>query len=537
MSHTPEWHALGAHAGEMAGVHMRDLFAADPERGTELTAEAAGWYLDYSKNRVTRETLDLLAALADARDLRGGIEAMFRGDRINVTEDRPVLHTALRQPAGTTIVVDGTDVVAQVHAALDKMAAFADVVRAGAWVGHTGTPIRNVVNVGIGGSDLGPHMAVDALAWFSRRDLTVRFVSNVDGTDFYESTRDLDPAETLFVVCSKTFGTLETLANARTAREWLRAGLGPDVAVERHFVAVSANAGAVAEFGIDPANMFPMWDWVGGRYSFDSAIGLSLMVAVGPDAFRAMLAGFHDMDEHFRTAPWQANIPVLMGLLGIWYGDFCGAQTHAVLPYSEYLARLPAYLQQLDMESNGKAVTRDGDDADFETGPVIWGQAGTNGQHAFYQLIHQGTKLIPCDFLAFARPNEVVGDHQDLLFANFLAQTEALAFGRTAAEVAESGVPAGLVAHRTFPGNHPTNSLTADRLTPRTLGALVAAYEHKVFTQGWIWGINSFDQWGVELGKQLAQAIVPELGAADGALGHDSSTNALIRRYRDRREA
>ncbi len=538
---TPEWAALEKHAAATRDVHLRDLFAADPGRGERLTAEAAGLFIDYSKNRLTDETLAALTALAERAGLRDRIAAMFRGDRINTTEDRAVLHVALRAPKGTVIEVDGVDVVPGVHAVLDKMAAFSERVRSGAWIGHTGQRFRNVVNIGIGGSDLGPAMAVDALRWYSDRGLRFRFVSNVDGTDLFEATRDLDPAETLFIVCSKTFTTIETLTNARSARDWLLAGLGGDqAAIARHFVAVSTNAPKVVEFGIDPANMFEFWDWVGGRYSYDSAIGLSLMVAIGADRFREMLAGFHAMDEHFRTAPFDRNLPVILGLIGLWYDDFLGAQTHAILPYSQYLGRFTAYLQQLDMESNGKSVDREGRPVAVQTGPVVWGTPGTNGQHAYYQLIHQGTKLIPADFIGFVHAAEEVGGatggHQDLLMANFFAQTEALAFGKTAEEVRAQGVPEAQVPHRTFAGNHPTNTILADRLDPRTLGALVALYEHKVFTQGTIWGIDSFDQWGVELGKSLAVRIEPELTAeAAPGPGHDSSTNALIRRYRQGR--
>jgi len=530
---SPEWRALAAHYERVKDAHLRTLFAEEPGRGEAMTLEAGDLYLDFSKHRLTGETLRLLVALAERAGLRERIEAMFAGERINATEDRAVLHVALRAPEGTSIVVDGEDVVPKVHAVLGRMAELADRVRSGAWTGHTGRRIANVVNIGIGGSDLGPAMAYQALRDYSDRSLMVRFVSNVDGTDVWEATRDLDPAETLFVVCSKTFTTQETLANAATARDWLLAALGDEQAVGRHFVAVSTNAEKVAEFGIDPANMFELWDWVGGRYSYDSAIGLSLMVAIGPDHFRGMLAGFHAMDEHFRTAPFARNMPVLLGLLGVWYGDFFRAETLAVLPYSQYLARFPAYLQQLDMESNGKSVGLDGGPVGVQAGPVVWGEPGTNGQHAFYQLIHQGTKLIPCDFIGFCQPHHAIGDHHDLLMANFLAQTEALAFGKTAEEVAAEGVPAGLVPHRTFPGNHPTSTILAPKLTPRVLGQLVALYEHKVFTQGVIWNVNSFDQWGVELGKVLANRIVPELEAdAEPDLGHDSSTNALIRRYR-----
>jgi glucose-6-phosphate isomerase len=535
----PGWQALEAHYAEIKDRHLRDLFAADPERGNRFTAEAAGVFLDYSKNRITADTVRLLVALADECGLRDRIDAMFRGDRINVTEDRPVLHVALRAPEGEHIYVDGHDVVPDVHEVLDRMAAFSNRIRSGSWLGHTGRPIRNVVNVGIGGSDLGPVMAYEALRFYSDRALTFRFVSNVDGTDFVEATRDLDPAETLFIISSKTFTTLETMTNARTARAWSLAGLGGDeAAVAKHFVAVSTNAKEVEAFGIDTANMFGFWDWVGGRYSYDSAIGLSLMVAIGPDHFHEMLAGFHAMDEHFRTAPFDQNLPVLLGLVGIWYDDFFGAETVAILPYDQYLARFPAYLQQLDMESDGKHVTLEGDRVDYQTGPIVWGQPGTNGQHAFYQLIHQGTKLIPCDFIGFGRSLNPLGEHQDLLIANVLAQTEALAFGKTADEVRADGVPEAQVPHRTFEGNRPTNTIFLEELTPYALGTLVALYEHKVFTQGTVWHINSFDQWGVELGKVLAQRIIPELQAAgEPELHHDSSTNALIRRYRSMRRA
>jgi glucose-6-phosphate isomerase len=535
---TTEWAALERHAATMRDRHLRELFAADPARGERMTAEAAGLVLDYSKNRITRETLGLLLGLAERAGLRERIDAMFAGERINTTEDRPVLHVALRAPEGTRIVVDGQDVVAGVHAVLRRMAAVSEQVRSGTWTGHTGRPIHTVVNIGIGGSDLGPGMAYEALRWYSDRSLAVRFVSNVDGTDMFEATRDLDPAETMFVVCSKTFTTLETLTNAQTARAWLLDGLGGDeAAVARHFVAVSTNAEKVAEFGIDTRNMFELWDWVGGRYSFDSAIGLALMIAIGPDRFREMLDGFYAMDEHFRATPFERNLPVLLGLIGIWYGDFFGAETQAILPYSNYLGKFPAYLQQLDMESNGKSVDRDGRPVAVQTGPIVWGTPGTNGQHAYYQLIHQGTRLIPADFIGFVHAAEELGGetggHQDLLMANFFAQTEALAFGRTADEVRAEGVPDAQVPHRTFPGNRPTNTILAQRLDPRTLGALVALYEHKVFTQGTIWGINSFDQWGVELGKKLAQRIAPELTASPAPpLAHDSSTDSLIRRYR-----
>jgi glucose-6-phosphate isomerase len=528
---TDEWQALAKHHAEVADVQLRQLFADDATRGRRLTADAVDVHLDYSKHRVTDETMRLLIALADKAAVRERAAAMFEGERINNTEDRSVLHVALRMPRDAQLLVDGVNVVAEVHAVLDRMAAFSDSVRSGAWVGATGKRIRTVVNIGIGGSDLGPAMAYDALRAFSQRDLQFRFVSNVDGTDIAEATRDLDAAETLFIVVSKTFTTQETLANATSARDWLLGQLGDDADVAKHFVAVSTNAEKVSAFGISTDNMFPIWDWVGGRYSFTSAVGLSLMVAIGPQAYREMLDGFHQMDEHFRTAPYEQNLPVLMGLIGLWYDDFFGAETLAVLPYSQYLSKFSSYLQQLDMESNGKSVDRDGQPVQVQTGPVVWGQPGTNGQHAFYQLIHQGTKLIPADFIGVVKPETKVGNHQDLLFANFLAQTEALAFGKTPAEVAAEGVAPGLVPHKTFAGNHPTTSIVVDRLTPSTLGQLVALYEHKVFTQGAIWGINSFDQWGVELGKALAQRIVPEL-TSDSALGHDSSTNALIERYR-----
>jgi glucose-6-phosphate isomerase len=540
---SPEWQRLVAHHADLAGVHLRGLFADDPKRGETMTVEAGDLLLDYSKNRITAETIGLLAALAARADLPGRIAAMWRGERINTTENRPVLHIALRMPRGSHLIVDGEDVVGAVHQVLDRMALFAEQVRFGQWVGFTGRPIRNVVNIGIGGSDLGPAMAYDALRAFADPALTVRFVSNVDGTDIHQATRDLDPAETLFVVSSKTFTTLETLTNARTARAWLVGGLGGDEsAVARHFVAVSTNAAKVAEFGIDTANMFGFWDWVGGRYSVDSAIGLSLMIALGPAAFREFLDGFHVIDEHFRSAPFEANLPALLGLVGLWYDDFFGAETVAILPYSHNLGRFPAYLQQLDMESNGKSVDRDGRPVPVDTGPIVWGQPGTNGQHAFYQLIHQGTRLIPADFIGFGRPDyedrPALWEHHDLLMANFFAQTEALAFGKTAEEVAAEGVPAELVPHKTFPGNRPTNTILAPRLTPSVLGQLIACYEHKVFTQGVIWNVNSFDQWGVELGKVLATRIAGELSgpgepetAAAGA-AHDSSTDALIRRYR-----
>ena len=529
---TPEWQELARHHATVAGAHLRTLFAEDPERGTRLTAEAAGLHLDYSKNRLTDGTIALLVRLAERVGLRRRIDAMFSGERINVTEDRPVLHIALRAPAGTQIHVDGVDVVPEVHRVLDRMAAFADRVRSGEWRGATGSRIRAVVNIGIGGSDLGPAMAYEALRNFTERSMTFRFVSNVDPADIAEATRDLDPAETLFVVSSKTFTTIETLTNATTARDWLVRALGPD-AVARHFVAVSTNEERVAAFGIDTANMFAFWDWVGGRYSLPSAIGLSVMIAVGPDAFRGMLDGFRAMDEHFRTAPFDRNLPVLLGLIGVWYTDFFCTGTHAVLPYSQYLARFGDYLQQLDMESNGKSVTWSGDPVECGTGPVVWGKPGTNGQHAFYQLLHQGTRLVPADLIGFCRPAHRLGRHHDLLMANLFAQAQALAFGRDAAEVAAGGVPAWLVPHRTFPGNRPTNTILAEELSPRSLGALVALYEHKVFTQGAIWGIDSFDQWGVELGKVLATRLLADLEAAeDPEPAHDSSTSALIRRYR-----
>jgi len=536
---TPEWQALQRHHQELKDTHLRDLFAADPGRGEALTCEAGDLYLDWSKNRVTAETVRLLVALAERAGLRERIAAMFAGERINVTEDRAVLHVALRAPEGSSILVDGHDVVPEVHAVLARMRGFAEEVRSGRWLGHTGRPIRNVVNLGIGGSDLGPAMAYEALRAWSDRSRTFRFVSNVDGADIAEATRDLDPAETLFIVCSKTFTTIETLTNARTARAWLLDALGDQAAVGRHFVAVSTNAAKVAEFGIDPANMFEFWDWVGGRYSYPSAIGLSLTVAIGPDRFDQLLAGFHAMDEHFRTtAPLERNLPVLLGLLGVWYIDFFGAETHAVLPYSQYLARFPAYLQQLDMESNGKSVTLDGSPVAAPTGPVVWGQPGTNGQHAFYQLIHQGTRLVPCDFIGVCRPAEEVGGHHDLLMANFFAQTEALAFGKSREQVEAEGVAPDLAPHRTFPGNRPTSTILTPELTPAVLGQLTALYEHKVFTQGVIWDVNSFDQWGVELGKVLATRIAAELDpAASPDLGHDSSTNSLVRRYRRLRQA
>jgi glucose-6-phosphate isomerase len=529
----PAWGALEKHYNKIKGVHLRQLFAEDRERGQRLALEASGLYLDYSKNRITDETLRLLLQLADESGLRERIDAMFRGDKINVSEDRAVLHVALRAPRGSSIMHDGQNVVPEVHTVLERMADFAHRVRSGAWKGHTGKRIRNVINVGIGGSDLGPVMAYEALKHYSERSMTFRFVSNVDGTDFVEAVRDLDPAETLFIVSSKTFTTLETMTNARSARDWLLAGLKADEAIARHFVAVSTNAQEVAKFGIDTANMFGFWDWVGGRYSMDSAIGLSTMLAIGPNNFRAMLDGFHQIDEHFRTAPFERNLPVLMGLLAVWYSNFFGAQTVAVLPYEQYLKRFPAYLQQLTMESNGKHVTWDGVAVDYDTGPIYWGEPGTNGQHSFYQLIHQGTRLIPCDFIAFAQTVNPLGGHHDILLANVFAQTEALAFGKTAEQVEAEGTPDWLVPHRLFGGNHPSNTLLLDALTPTALGKLVALYEHSVFTQGTIWQIDSFDQWGVELGKALAQRIIPELeSATEPRLEHDSSTNALIRRYR-----
>ncbi len=533
LTQCPAWRALLAHRREIEELHLRELFAADPGRAERLSLDAVGLHLDYAKNLVTDETLRLLLELAESVGLRARIDAMFRGERINVTENRAVLHVALRAPRDVSILVDGEDVVPEVHAVLDRMAAFTERVRSGGWQGHTGRRIRNVVNLGIGGSDLGPAMACAALAHYTDRNLSFRFVSNIDGTDFAEATRDLDPAETLFVICSKTFTTLETLTNARTARQWCLAALRDEAAVARHCVAVSTNAQQVAGFGIDTANMFGFWDWVGGRYSMDSAIGLSLMLAIGPERFREMLAGFRAMDEHFRTAPFARNMPVILGLLGVWYGDFLGADSHAVLPYDQHLQRFPAYLQQLDMESNGKGVDLDGRPVDYPTGPIVWGEPGTNGQHAFFQLIHQGTKLIPCDFIGFCHSLNPLGEHHDLLMANFFAQTEALAFGKTAEEVAAERVPESLVPHRSFPGNRPTNTILAEILTPETLGKLVALYEHRVFVQGSVWNLNSFDQWGVELGKALAQRIAAELvSEAEPQLAHDGSTNALIRRYR-----
>jgi glucose-6-phosphate isomerase len=533
LSERPAWKALETHFRTVRDLHLRQLFAEDPSRGERMTLEAMGLYFDYSKNRITDETLRLLLRLAEDAGLRAGIDAMFRGEKINVTEKRSVLHVALRAPKGQSIVVDGVDVISQVHAVLDKMADFSNRVRGGEWKGHTGKRIRNVVNIGIGGSDLGPVMAYEALRHYSRRDMTFRFVSNIDGTDLAEATRDLDAGETLFIVASKTFTTQETMTNAHSAREWALRTLKDPAAVARHFVALSTNAGEVAKFGIDTANMFEFWDWVGGRYSMDSAIGLSTMIAIGPENFRGMLDGFHQMDEHFRTAPFDRNLPVLMGLLTLWYNCFFGAQTVAVLPYEQYLKRFPAYLQQLTMESNGKHVTLDGKTVSYQTGPIYWGEPGTNGQHSFYQMIHQGTKLIPCDFLAFGRPLNPLGRHHDILLANVFAQAEALAFGKTAQEVQAEGTPDWLVPHRTFDGNRPSNTILMDELTPSALGKLVALYEHSVYTQGVIWQIDSFDQWGVELGKVLAKRIVPELESADEpALAHDSSTNALILRYR-----
>jgi glucose-6-phosphate isomerase len=531
----PAWALLEKHYQKMKGLHLRQLFAGDRNRGERLAVEAAGIYLDYSKNRITDETLKLLLQLAQESGLRDRIDAMFRGDRINVSENRAVLHVALRALRSASIVHDGQNVVPEVHAVLNRMADFAHSLRSGAWKGYTGKRIRNVINIGIGGSDLGPVMAYEALKHYSERAMTFRFVSNIDATDFTEAVRDLDPAETLFIVSSKTFTTLETMTNAQTARDWLLAGVNRDErAIATHFVAISTNAQEVAKFGIDTANMFGFWDWVGGRYSMDSAIGLSTMIAIGPDNFRAMLDGFRQMDEHFRTAPFERNLPVLMGLLAVWYNNFFGAQTVAVLPYEQYLKRFPAYLQQLTMESNGKHVTRDGIAVDYDTGPIYWGEPGTNGQHSFYQLIHQGTRLIPCDFIAFARTLTPLGRHQDMLLANVFAQTEALAFGKTVEQVEAEGTPGWLVPHRLFDGNRPSNTLLLDALTPAALGTLVALYEHSVFTQGVIWQIDSFDQWGVELGKALAQRIIPQLESAmEPKLEHDSSTNALLRRYRN----
>ena len=534
LTERPAWHALTDHYESVARLHLRKLFADDPKRGERMTAEGSGLYLDYSKNRITDETLKLLLQLADESGLRERIDAMFRGEKINVTENRAVLHVALRAPTGASIMVDGENVIPEVHAVLDKMTDFSNRVRSGEWKGHTGKRIRNVINIGIGGSDLGPVMAYEALKHYSERSMTFRFVSNVDGTDFAEAVQDLDPAETLFIVSSKTFTTLETMTNAHTARKWFLAGLrGNEKSVAKHFVAVSTNAAEVEKFGIDTDNMFGFWDWVGGRYSMDSAIGLSTMIAIGPESFRSMLSGFHQMDEHFRTAPFERNVPVLMGLLAVWYSDFFGAQTVAVFPYEQYLKRFPAYLQQLTMESNGKHVTLDGSTVSYDTGAIYWGEPGTNGQHSFYQLIHQGTRLIPCDFIAFSKTLNPLGRHHDMLIANVFAQTEALAFGKTAEEVKAEGTPDWLVPHRVFEGNRPSNTILADRLTPESLGKLVALYEHAVFTQGVIWSIDSFDQWGVELGKVLAQRIVPEIESkAEPALNHDSSTNNLIRYYR-----
>ncbi len=530
----PTYKALEAHYLEIKDHHLRELFAADPDRGERLTVEAAGLYVDYSKNRITDETLQLLVQLANETGLPASIEAMFRGDKINTTENRAVLHTALRAPQGATVVVDGENIIPKIHSVLDRMADFANQIRDGQWRGHTGRPIRNVVNIGIGGSDLGPVMAYEALKHYSDRKLTFRFISNVDGTDLVEATRDLNPAETLFIVASKTFTTLETMTNAHTARDWLLSSLnGETKAVARHFIALSTNTAKVSEFGIDTANMFEFWDWVGGRYSLDSAIGLSTMLAIGPDNFRALLAGFRQMDEHFRTAPFERNLPVIMGLLAVWYGNFFGAQTMAVLPYEQYLKRFPAYLQQLTMESNGKRVTLDGTETTYTTGPVYWGEPGTNGQHSFYQLIHQGTQLIPCDFVAFCQSLNPLGNHHDVLLANVFAQTQALAFGKMTDQVQAESPPDELVPHKVFTGNRPSNTILAKSLTPETLGSLIALYEHSVFTQGVIWNIDSFDQWGVELGKALAQGILPKLEPdANARLKFDSSTNALIERYR-----
>ena len=532
------WKALSAHYKKISKVHLRKLFADDPKRGERLTLEAAGIFLDYSKHRINDQTIKLLLQLADESRLRERIDAMFSGEKINITEKRAVLHVALRAPKGSSIIVDGENVVPGVHAVLDKMSTFCDRVRSGEWKGHTGKRIRNIINIGIGGSDLGPVMAYEALKSYSDRSITFRFVSNVDGTDFAEAVRDIDPSETLWIVSSKTFTTLETMTNAHTARDWTLKGLGGDEkSIAKHFVAVSTNAAEVTKFGIDTANMFEFWDWVGGRYSMDSAIGLSTMLAIGPDNFRAMLSGFHQIDEHFRTAPFKQNLPVLMGLLSIWYGDFFGAQTSGVFPYEQYLKRFPAYLQQLTMESNGKHVTLDGTHVNYQTGAIYWGEPGTNGQHSFYQLIHQGTELIPCDFIAFAQAINPVGRHHDMLLANVFAQAEALAFGKTPEQVKKEGTPDWLVPHRVFEGNRPSNTIFLDKLTPEALGKLVALYEHSVFTQGTIWHIDSFDQWGVELGKVLAQRIIPEIeSASDPKLAHDSSTNGLIRRYRRLRQ-
>jgi glucose-6-phosphate isomerase len=537
LTESTAWKALNAHYEQVRGVHLRDLFASDPGRGERFTAEGVGLFLDYSKNRVRDETVKLLIQLAQESGLQARIDAMFRGDKINATEKRAVLHVALRAPKGSSILVDGKNVVPEVHEVLDRMSSFAERVRSGEWTGYTGKPIRNVINIGIGGSDLGPVMAYEALRHYSQRDLTFRFVSNVDGTDFAEATRDLDAEETLFIISSKTFTTLETMTNAQTARVWALATLKHSAAIAKHFVAVSTNAAEVEKFGIDTANMFGFWDWVGGRYSMDSAIGLSTMLAIGPDNFHAMLAGFHEMDEHFRTTPFERNLPVLLGLLGVWYTDFFGAQTVAVLPYEQYLKRFPAYLQQLTMESNGKHVTLAGETVNYATGPIYWGEPGTNGQHSFYQLIHQGTRLIPCDFIGFYHSLNPLGRHHDMLIANVFAQSEALAFGKTPEQVKAEGTPDWLVPHRVFEGNRPSNTILAQSLTPQVLGKLVALYEHSVFTQGTIWRINSFDQWGVELGKVLAQRIVPELeNPAEPALKHDSSTNNLIARYKKHKD-
>ena len=538
LSQRPAWAELSEHCKKLSGQQLRQLFAEDSERAERFTIDALGLYFDYSKHRITAETIRLLVELAEQSGLRQHIDAMFAGKKINVTEHRAVLHVALRAPKGQQIFADGVDVVPEVHAVLDKMTAFAEQVRGGVWKGHSGKPIRNVINVGIGGSDLGPVMAYEALKYYSQRDMIFRFVSNVDGTDFVEATRDLNPEETLFVICSKTFATLETMTNAHSAREWVLKAMSDEKAVPRHFVAVSTNTAKVEQFGIDSANMFGFWDWVGGRYSMDSAIGLSTMIAIGPEQFRAMLSGFHEMDEHFRRAPFERNLPVLMGLLVVWYNAFFDAQTVAVLPYEQYLKRFPAYLQQLTMESNGKHVTLQGTRVDYQTGPIYWGEPGTNGQHSFYQLIHQGTKLIPCDFIGFMHALNPLGKHHDLLLANVLAQAEALAFGRTPEEVKAGGTPDWLAPHRTFEGNRPSTTILAERLTPDTLGKLIALYEHSVFTQGAIWQIDSFDQWGVELGKVLAERIIPELASeVEPTLEHDSSTNALIRRYRKLKHA
>jgi glucose-6-phosphate isomerase len=539
LTERPAWKALAAHHQNVRGLHLRKLFADDPKRGERMTVEAVGLFLDYSKNRITDDTVKLLTELAEESGLSSRIDAMFLGEKINITEKRAVLHVALRAQRGASIIVDGKNVVPEVYVVLDKMADFSNLVRSGAWKGHTGKRIRNIVNIGIGGSDLGPVMAYEALKYYSDRAMTFRFVSNIDGTDFAEAVRDLDPGETLFIASSKTFTTLETMTNAHTARAWSIAGLGGDEkSVAKHFVAVSTNAAEVAKFGIDTANMFEFWDWVGGRYSMDSAIGLSTMVAIGPENFRGLLDGFHQMDEHFRTVPFERNLPVLLGLLAVWYNNFFGAQTIAVLPYEQYLKRFPAYLQQLTMESNGKHVTLDGNKAAYETGPIYWGEPGTNGQHSFYQLIHQGTRLVPCDFIAFHKTLNPLGRHHDMLLANVFAQTEALAFGKTPEQVKVEGTPDWLVPHRVFEGNRPSNTILAERLTPNTLGKLVALYEHSVFTQGTIWSIDSFDQWGVELGKVLAQRIIAELESkAEPTLSHDSSSNNLIRRYRKLKEA